>query len=462
MKGSFTPRLLVGIMLLSVAARIGSALIQGDTVVVLPGISDQVSYDALARRVLGGYGFSFARDWWPATRAGEPTAHWSYLYSLYLAGVYAIVGPHPFAARLIQALLVGILQPLLTWRIARRVCGPRVGLMAAGLTAIYGYFVYYSGALMTEPFTILAVLWILDLATAMAASPALCLRIFPSGRLQFRESVGPWLLFGLALGLAVLLRQVVVLFIPVLLAWMVWAISRRRWTGSRTPGVSSRLSLLVGPLISLAVLAALILPWTVRNAYAFGRLVPLNTNAGYAFFWANHPIHGTDFVSILPDGTYQSLIPPELRDLNEAALDAALLERGVSFVTQDIGRYLLLSVSRVRDYFMFWPSADSAPLSNLVRVLSLGLYLPFMVYGVFLATARSEQYVVDGQRPSVILLCLFVVIYSLVHLLSWALIRYRLPVDAILMIFAGLAVVRIGRRWLGADHVHACASDQKV
>ncbi len=31
-------------------------------------------------------------------------------------------------------------------------------------------------------------------------------------------------------------------------------------------------------------------------------------------------------------------------------------------------------------------------------------------------------------------------IFSVVHLLSWSLVRYRLPVDAILLIYAGLAV----------------------
>jgi hypothetical protein len=42
--------------------------------------------------------------------------------------------------------------------------------------------------------------------------------------------------------------------------------------------------------------------------------VLINTNAGYAFFWANHPIYGAHFVPILtPEmGTYQSLIPQEL------------------------------------------------------------------------------------------------------------------------------------------------------
>jgi hypothetical protein len=65
-------------------------------------VYDQNSYDGLARRVLEGHGFSMGVDWWPLTKANAPTAHWSYLYVLYLAGVYAIFGYYLLAARIIQ------------------------------------------------------------------------------------------------------------------------------------------------------------------------------------------------------------------------------------------------------------------------------------------------------------------------------------------------------------------------
>jgi hypothetical protein len=50
-----------------------------------------------------------------------------------------------------------------------------------------------------------------------------------------------------------------------------------------------------------------------------------------------------------------------------------------------------------------------------------------------------------------VLLTTFVAAYTLVHLLSWALVRYRLPIDGVLVIFAGLAVARLfeGVRKLG-------------
>jgi hypothetical protein len=59
--------------------------------------------------------------------ADEPTAHWSYLYTLYLAAIYKLFGTYPVLAKMIQALIAGIFQPLLLWRIGNRlfqqICG---------------------------------------------------------------------------------------------------------------------------------------------------------------------------------------------------------------------------------------------------------------------------------------------------------------------------------------------------
>jgi 4-amino-4-deoxy-L-arabinose transferase-like glycosyltransferase len=446
--------LLAASVALGVTLRFGAALALGDSIAEQPGIFDEISYDTLARQVLAGHGFSFPSTWWPATRAGEPTAHWSFLYTLYLTGVYSVFGQHPMAARLIQALVAGVLCPLLAWRIGRRVFGAPVGLAAAGLATVYGYFVYYAGALVTETFFVLAVLWTLDLALQLGLTPTRAQRPPSVGRWQPLAALRPWLLLGLALGIAALLRQLVLLLMPLLFVWLIWAtLVRRPGPGTRRERPPWR-SVLAGCLVASAVVSLLVLPWTARNYQAFGRFVLLNTNSGYVFFWANHPIHGTDFVPILPSGTYQRLIPAELRALDEAALDQALLQAGVRFVLDDPARYALLSLSRVKAYFEFWPSPDSSPLSNVVRTGSFGLYLPFMVYGLVLAASRYRSARAGTTWPGVVLLAGFVAVYSLIHLLSWALIRYRLPVDAVLMPFAGLAVVHLTDRVLARTRRH--------
>lgn len=429
MKGTIAAqygRVLGAIVSASVVLRVLSALFQGDAVVIMPGVYDQVSYDTLAREVVAGHGFTFPVDWWPLTRAGEPTAHWSFLYTLYLAAVYGIFGPHPLVARVVQSLAAGVLLPLLTFGLTRRVFGVSVGLLAAALSAGYAYFIYYAGALMTETFYIISILSALYLAIQIAERRS--------------KSTWRWVLLGLAVAAAGLFRQVFLLFVPALACWLLWRARVNSKDAGSTAG--TMWATCRGLAVTAAVVIVLIAPWTVRNYAAFGQFVPLNTNSGYAFFWGNNPVYGTEFVPILPDGVYQSLIPVELHGLNEAALDSALLGRGIGFVLDDSGRYVLLSLSRVKDYFQFWPSADSSPTSNVVRLLSFGLYLPFMIYGMVVTVLRRKD-VATGQRSPALLLILFVALYSLLHLLTWALIRYRLPVDAVLMPFAAVGLLAL-------------------
>jgi 4-amino-4-deoxy-L-arabinose transferase-like glycosyltransferase len=424
---------LIIIVLFAIFLRVAAALVAGNQVVDLPGTFDQISYDMLAQRVLAGYGFTVAVDWWPVTRAGEPTAHWSYLYTLYLAVVYGLFGYQPLVPRLIQAVVAGLLMPWLVYRLGRRHFGTRVGLLAAGLMAVYAYFVYYAATLMTETFYIIAILWTLDLAGQLGQAPAE--RQNAECRMQ---NVKPevWGLFlGLALATAVLLRQVFLLFIPILFGWLLW----RSYRYQAKPFVQMLRILGVAAIILVLSIA----PWTIRNFQAFNQFVLLNTNAGFAFFWGNHPIHGYNFIDILPASgpSYQDLIPPELRHLNEAELDQALLKRAIGLVQADPARYLILSLSRLKDYFKFWPSPDSSFISNVSRVVSFGLLWPFMIYGLVVSLRRS-------LTTTTLILTLFVIIYTVVHLLSWALIRYRLPIDAVLLVFAGLAVSEVWVRLL--------------
>lgn len=74
---------------LGIAGRLVAVAYFGDRVSGDPGVADQISYHTLAQRLIGGHGFTFATGWWPATPAGQPTAHWSYLYVIALSAAYA-------------------------------------------------------------------------------------------------------------------------------------------------------------------------------------------------------------------------------------------------------------------------------------------------------------------------------------------------------------------------------------
>ncbi len=397
---------LVVILVVAAVTRLGAALYLGDQVEALPGIYDQISYDTLATSLLQGQGYSFPTAWWPATEPSEPTSFWSFLYPLYLSAVYAVAGHHPLIARIVQGLITGPITAWLLYLLGRRLFNPVVGLAAAAISSIYVYFIYYQAALMTEPFYIAAILGALVLALEIVERP----------------SWGRWLALGSVLGIAILLRQALLLFVPFLLGWVLWTGRKkiRPWA----------------LLLPVGIILLMVVPWTLRNYLLFDRFVLLNTNSGFAFFWANHPIHGT-YSALLEGTSYQDLIPTELRSLNEAALDAELLRRGLGFVWADPGRYILLCLNRTFEHFKFWPSAESGLISNISRVGSFGLFLPFMLYGLVVSLRRWRHY---------LLLYLFIIVYCAIHLLTWAGIRYRLPVDAVLLPFAGLAIVDLARR----------------
>jgi len=437
-------RWLLLILTISVLVRVGIASYLGDVVDAPPLLTDQRSYHALAVRLLEGHGYSFDENWYPFTPADTPTAHWSFLYPLFVAAVYAVFGAHPLAARVVQAVLGGLLIPWMVYQLARTIeltpsnaliqseaerheenhNSSVIPLVAAAIAAIYGYFILNAATLMTETFYIVTLLWSLSEG----------LRLGQRLSNQRQVPVALVLRLGLSLGLAALLRQSILPWVPVLFLYLLW----RAWQAGRFRQIL--------PSLTLAglIIMACILPWTYRNYRVYDQFLLLNSNTGYAMYSAQHPMHGTSFSEFeaapLPDGMWGR---------SEPELDRDLMQRGIQFVLEEPGRYVLLSLSRLRAYFEFWPTPDTTLLHNLGRTGSFGLFLPFMLYGLYLSSRQQQTMIAPPgelsgrQTLDLGLLYLFIPFYTLLHVLTWAMVRYRLPVDAVLMPFAALAITEV-------------------
>lgn len=419
------------ILLASVIFRIAAALYLGDVVAAPPMLTDQLSYHALGVRLVEGHGFSFDVGWYPFTPPNTPTAHWSYLYSLFIAAIYGVLGTNVLAARLVQAVLTGILLPYAAYRLTLRLFPGRLRLAAWALllTVCYAYFILYAATLMTESLYIICLLW--SMVVALDMEDAL-----RAGRPMPR--LAPWEL-GLSLGLATLLRQAALPWAAVLFAYLLWQARRNVKTCERVNVRTFRhwRGTLVTLLIAGLVLIAFILPFTVRNYIVYDAFLLLNSNTGFAMYSAQHPLHGVHFQEFTAAPMPEDLLA---LGLNEAELDRILLRRGIQFVLDDPVRYALLSLSRVQDFFSLLPGEHTTLLHAVGRFVAFGAYIPLWLYGLYLCL-RSP-----GLRTRLGLPLLFGAFYTVMHVLTWAMVRYRLPVDAVAMPMAALAVDDIWQR----------------
>jgi hypothetical protein len=251
---------LVAILLLGAGLRIGEAW-DGRAPVY-----DAAAYAAIAANLERGEGFTVG------AAATQPSSDYSPGLPLLVAGVYKVTGGvHERMARVLLA-FVGSLSVLFAYLLGRRLCrlltlpGDRransasvvASLMGAVVVAIYPALLEYQGMLMSEPLaatllagSVLAIFW--------ASDPS-----HPGAR---------WLVPGLLLGATAMVRPEY-LGVAFLLALVVFAHYAR---GDWRRGLSRAAILLAG-------VAVIVAPWTIRNAEALDRFVPISTGGGQVLF----------------------------------------------------------------------------------------------------------------------------------------------------------------------------------
>lgn len=243
--------LLLAVMAIGFALRVEAALTPPKS----PG-NDALAYMQIAKGLYqhhhyGGPGQASPNDWSP----GAP---------LLYGAVYALTGGVHVKAALLLLALLGTGTILLTYLLARRLAGPRAGLVAAVLAASYPAFIENTGRMLAEP---VALFW---LPLAMLAF----LWASDGGR-PWR-----WLVPGALLGLTTLTRPE---YLPFVALFAVLALARVTWGHKRglLPGV-------VAAALVLVAFCAVLGPWTVRNALVLHRFVPVTTGGGKALFVATY------------------------------------------------------------------------------------------------------------------------------------------------------------------------------
>lgn len=250
---------LVAILLLGLGLRVAEAW-DGRAPVY-----DATAYAAIAANLAGADGFTVGPT------ATQPSSNYSPGLPLFVAGLYEVTGgEYERLARVVLA-LIGALSVLFAYLIGRRLIGrlpsrPKSGevgweggwpaLLGALVVAVYPALLEYQGMLMSEP-----------LAATLLSGGVLALFWAWEG--------GPsrWLLPGALLGTLALVRPEY-LAIAVLIALVVFV---------REAVDDWRQSLLRAGIF-LGALVLIVAPWTIRNAVALDRFVPISTGGGQVLF----------------------------------------------------------------------------------------------------------------------------------------------------------------------------------
>lgn len=235
-------------------------------------LPDSAAYERIARGLHEDGRFDQAGPGTPAHP--QPASNYSPGLPLLTGAVFEITGSDDVRiARLLLALISALAIPLV-FLIGRRLGGDVAGLIGAGLVAFYPTLLTYSEMLLTEP-----------LAGTLIAGAVLAIL-----RARDQTRTGPWFGAGLILGLATMVRPEYLL-VSLVLAVALAGIEIRGGAGHALRPVA----------VMLLGLTLVVVPWTVRNAFQYERIVPLSTGGGQTLYSGSYVPSGGNPTKVMPD-----------------------------------------------------------------------------------------------------------------------------------------------------------------
>ncbi len=215
--------------------------------------------------------------------------------------------------------------------------------------------------------------------------------------------------------LAVLTRPVFDLFAPLLVLLFTLVVHRLPVTKA-----------LKNLGIYVLIYCALMTPWWVHNTKAYGTFVRLTPGAGVALYAGNNPLNRSGGGNLGIDydvSAFANITDPIERD-------RAFRNAAIDYIVHNPQRFLELAGLKFLRVWRITPVND-AYRSTSTFIISVLSFVPLLLLAGFGLVATRQYF----RQLSPIFF--FALAYTAVHMVLVGTIRYRLPLEPFLIIFAG-------------------------
>jgi len=420
-------------------------------VAILGGINDPL-YVHLQGKFIGEGHWFVDPLWLRSTGEAVASAQKPPLYPL-LLGVSSFLGLSSVTAHRLVSGVVGVVAVVLIATVARRLAGPRAGLAAGALAAIYPMFWVNDLLLQTE-----------SLFAGVAA-----LTMLAGYRFWRTPTVAAAVWLGLAVGLATLTRAesaLLGLFLVVPLAWV-----------TRPLSVRDRVARV---LVSGLAAGLLISPWVLWNLSRFNEPVYVSTGAGavlntascdQTYFGDGLGYYGDCFdLATVPAATQRRMCerlgldagcfadPDQFARVQESVQDRHVYDesereliardQATAYIADHRSRLPVVMAARVGRMWDVYRPAQNVRFNDTLegrgeRASQAGLWM----YYALLPLAVVGGVSLHRRRITLIPLVAPMLLISVTAALAFGTTRYRVPADVALVVLAGIGVAALVGRW---------------
>jgi 4-amino-4-deoxy-L-arabinose transferase-like glycosyltransferase len=358
----------------------------------------------VARAIAAGEGFSS-----PLLNANSgPTAWFTPIYPYLIAGIFKLWGIYSKSSHvIIQTMNCGFsaLTIIPIYGIAKKTFGNGVAISASWIWVFLPTALYYP------------MLWVWD-TTLLAL--VFSLIFWATLTMRGKSSMSSWLGYGGLWAIGVLINPSILSLFPFFVAWLVWELQRTK-------------ALWLKPVTAALLLFAICLvPWTVRNYRVFGKFMVLRSNFGLEL-WLGNNLQVTDTSAQWQHPSSDPAEAAKYVRMGEIAYMAEKQREAVSYMRSHPAETLNLVFRR---FEMNWLAFSDSPVDVWVNgdrntrvFLALNCLLSVgCLFGVLIAQrARLPE-----ATPYAMVLLVFPAVFYLTH----ASLRYRFPIDPIILILA--------------------------